>query len=128
MEKLRKLSFPLAAVFILGALATKLARPEWKLYSNIATYLGIAFFLVSLYFERASLKGFFSARSTKYGFNSVVMILLMLGLVVIANWVVARHPLKYDSTKNKTFSLSSLTVTALENLKQPVKVISFYTY
>jgi ABC-type uncharacterized transport system involved in gliding motility auxiliary subunit len=128
MEKLRKLSFPIAAVFILGALATKLARPEWKLYSNIATGLGVLFFLISLYFERASLKGFFSARSTKYGFNSLVMILLMLALVVIANWVASRHPLKYDATKNKSFSLSSLTVNSVKNLKQPVKITAFYTY
>jgi len=128
MEKLRKTSFPIAAIFILGALATKLARPEWQLYSNIATGIGVAFFLISLYFERASLKGFFSARSTKHGFNSVVMILLVLAFVVIANWIASRHPLKYDATKNKAFSLSSLTVNALKNLKQPVKVTAFYTY
>ena len=128
MEKLRKLSFPIAAVLILGALATKMARPEWKLYSNIATGLGVLFFLISLFFERQSLKGFFSARSTKYGFNSAVMILLMLAFVVIANWIIARHPLKYDATKNKTFSLSSLTINSVKNLKQPVKVTAFYTY
>ena len=128
MDKLKKWSFLLASVFILGALATKLAKPEWQLYSNIATAIGVLFFLVSLYFERGGLKNFFSARSTKYGFNAVVMTLLMLALVVLANWVISRQSWKYDATKDKSFSLSSLTINALKNLKQPVKVIAFYTH
>jgi len=128
MEKLKKISFLLASIFILGALATKLAKPEWQLYSNIATVIGVLFFLLSLYNERTSLKNFFSARSTKYGFNSVVMVILMLALVGLGNWVISRHSWKYDATKNKTFSLSSLTVNALKNLKQPVKITAFYTY
>src|ERR687891_2427133 len=115
MEKLKKISFWLACIFILGALATKMARPEWKLYSNIATGIGVLFFLLSLYNERSSLKKFFSARSTKYGLNSVVMVILTLALVVLANWVISRHSWKYDATKNKTFSLSSLTENALKN-------------
>ncbi len=128
MEKLKKISFLLASIFILGALATKMAKPEWQLYSNIATGIGVFFFLLSLYNERASLKNFFSARSTKYGFNSVVMVILTLALVGLANWVVSRHSWKYDATKNKSFSLSSLTVNAVKNLKQPVKITAFYTY
>lgn len=128
MERLKKISFLLATIFILGALATKLARPEWQLYSNIATGIGVLFFLISLYYERASLKNFFSARSTRYGFNAVLLTLLMLALVVLGNWVISRHDWKYDATKNKTFSLSSLTINALKNLKQPVKITAFYTY
>ncbi len=128
MEKLKKISFWLASIFILGALATKVMRPEWKLYSNIATVIGVLFFLLSLYNERASLKNFFSARSTKYGFNAVIMVILTLALVILANWVISRRSWKYDATKNKSFSLSSLTVNAVKNLKQPVKITSFYTY
>ena len=128
MDKLKKLSFLLASIFILGALATKLAKPEWQLYSNIATGIGVLFFLISLWYERAGLKNFFSARSTKYGFNAVVMTILMLALVGVANWIVSRHTWKYDATKNKSFSLSSLTINALKNLKQPVKITAFYTY
>jgi ABC-type uncharacterized transport system involved in gliding motility auxiliary subunit len=128
MEKLRKLSFLLATIFILGALATKMARPEWELYSNIATGIGVLFFLISLYYERESLKNFFSARSTRYGFNAVLMCILMLALVVLGNWIISRRDWKYDATKNKAFSLSSLTINALKNLKQPVKITAFYTY
>ena len=128
MDKLKRLSFPLATAFILGALATKMAKPEWQLYSNIATGIGVLFFLVSMYNERANLKNFFSARSTRYGINAVVMCILMLALVVLGNWIIARKDWKYDATKNKSFTLSPLSVNAVKELKQPVKITSFYTY
>src|SRR5262245_52661568 len=120
MERLRKASFLLATLFILAALALKMFRPEWVLYRNIGAAIGGVFFLLSLYFERQSLKTFFSARATKHGINSVVMVLMVLAIVILANWIVARHPWKYDTTKNKSFSLSSLTVNSLKNLKKPV--------
>jgi ABC-type uncharacterized transport system involved in gliding motility auxiliary subunit len=127
MEKLKRFSFLLATVFIVVALGVKIGRPQWHLYANIGIGIGIVFFLLSLYFERADLKNFFSARSTKHGLNAAVMILLLLAIVVVANWIVSRHPLKYDTTKNKQFTLSSLTTNSLKNLKQPVKVTAFFS-
>jgi gliding motility-associatede transport system auxiliary component len=46
--------------------------------------------------------------------------------VAIANWIASRHEIKWDTTKNKQFSLSDLTVSALKNLKQPVKITGFF--
>src|SRR5262245_23423751 len=105
MEKFKKISFALSCLLIVAALALKMTRPEWQLYSNIAAGVGVLFFLVSLYFERAELKNFFTARSTRYGLNSLVMVLLVLAIVVIANWIISRHEIKWDTTKNKQFSL-----------------------
>src|SRR5262249_28578911 len=122
-----QISFILAAIFIVAALVLKMTRPQWQLYANISIGVGLFFFLLSLWYERAELKNFFAARSTRYGLNSLVMILLVLALLGLANWIVSRHPLKYDTTKNKQFSLSPLTVTTLQGLKQPVKVTSFFT-
>src|SRR5262245_685516 len=127
MEKFKKISFAVACLLIIAALALKMTKPEWQLYSNIAAGVGVLFFLVSLYFERKELKTFFTARSTRYGFNSFVMILLVLGIVALANWVINRHEIKWDTTKNKQFSLSDLTINSLKNLKQPVKITGFFT-
>ncbi len=127
MEKLKKISFILAAAFILAALGIKLAKPEFQKYANYAVIAGVAFFLVSLWYERKELKTFFTARSTRYGINSAIMILLALAIIILANWLINRHPYRYDTTKNQQFSLSPLTTTALKNLKEPVKITAFFT-
>src|SRR5262245_58234900 len=127
MEKFKKISFGLAALFILAALGIKLGKPEFQKYANYAVIAGVVFFLISLWFERKELKTFFTARSTRYGLNSLVMILLVLAIVILANWLVNRHPYRYDTTKNQQFSLSPLTKSALKNLKQNVKITAFFT-
>ncbi|MCI0441939.1 Gldg family protein [bacterium] len=127
MEKFKKLSFILAALFILSALFIKLQRPELQKYANYAVIAGIVFFLISLWFERKELKAFFTARSTRYGLNSLVMVLLVLAIVILANWLINRHPYRYDTTKNQQFSLSPMTKNALKNLKQTVKITAFFT-
>src|SRR5262245_36583674 len=104
MEKLKKFSFIIATVLIIAALAMKMLRPELEKYANVTIIAGVLFFLLSLYFERNELKTFFSARSTKYGLNSLAMVVLMMAIVSLANWIVQRHPVKWDTTKNKRFS------------------------
>ncbi len=126
MDTLKKICFPIAAVFIIAALAIKTARPEWQMYANIGAGIGVLFFLVSLYFERAGLKNFFSARSTRHGLNSLVLVLFVLAILILTNWIVARHPVKYDTTKNKQFSLSPMTLNVLKDLKKPVTLTAFY--
>lgn len=126
MKYLKQLSFILATLFILVALGIKMQKPEWQMYSNISIGVGVAFFLLSLWFERHELLTFFSARSTRYGINSVVMVIMVLAIVVLGNWLVSRHPWKYDTTKNKQFTLSSLTLNTLKDLKQPVKITAFF--
>jgi ABC-type uncharacterized transport system involved in gliding motility auxiliary subunit len=127
MKKFKNISFILAALFILTALFIKLQKPEFQKYANYAVIAGIVFFLISLWFERKELKTFFTARSTRYGLNSLVMILLVLAIVVLANWLINRHPYRYDTTKNQQFSLSPMTKNAIRNLKQPVKITAFFT-
>jgi ABC-type uncharacterized transport system involved in gliding motility auxiliary subunit len=127
MEKFKKISFFLAALFILAALGIKLGKPEFQKYANYAVIAGVVFFLISLWFERKELKTFFTARSTRYGLNSLVMVLLVLAIVILANWLINRHPYRYDTTKNQQFSLSPMTKNALKNLKQTVKITAFFT-
>ena len=127
MEKFKKISFVLATLFVAAALAIKFTRPEWQKYATYSVIAGVVFFLISLWFERAELKNFFTARSTRHGLNAAVMVLFVLAILGLLNWIVNRHPMKYDTTKNKQFSLSSLTLSSLNNLKKPVKITAFFT-
>ena len=118
----------MAAVFILAALGIKLSKPEYQQYANYAVIAGVPVLSGrSLWFERKELKTFVTARSTKYGLNSLVMIILVLAIVALANWLINKHPYRYDTTKSKQFSLSPLTVNTLKNLKIPVKITAFFT-
>jgi len=70
--------------------------------------------------------GFFGLRQTKYGTNTLVAILAVLGILIILNFIAYKENIRWDLTKNKKFTLSDQTIKVLEKVDQEVKVIAFY--
>src|SRR5580704_1180730 len=61
-------------------------------------------------------------RQTKYGAYLAVYILVVLAIVVGANWLANQNNKSYDSTSNKRFSLSDATKQTLSNLKSDISI------
>ena len=62
------------------------------------------------------------ARQTKYSAYVTVYILVILAVLVVANFLANRYDKSYDATANKQFSLSDQTVKAVKGLKKDVTV------
>ncbi|HVN04520.1 MAG TPA: hypothetical protein VMT86_08895, partial [Bryobacteraceae bacterium] len=58
------------------------------------------------------------ARQTKYTAYVTVYILVILGVLGVANFLANRYDKSYDSTANKQFSLSEQTEKAVKGLKK----------
>ena len=59
------------------------------------------------------------------GANVLVQIVAVLAVVVMANWLVSRHYMRFDWTKAGYYKLSEKTRQVVTNLKGPVDVIVF---
>lgn len=71
--------------------------------------------------------GWFGRRSTKYGINAGMMILIVLAiLVVVELFSRERFHVQIDTTKNKRYSLAPQTIQVLQGLKEPLKIYAFY--
>lgn len=66
------------------------------------------------------------SRATRYGANSAVLTLAFLGVLVLANVLVARHDHKWDLTAGRLHTLSGQTVQLLKSLTAPVSITAFY--
>jgi ABC-type uncharacterized transport system involved in gliding motility auxiliary subunit len=66
------------------------------------------------------------ARTTRYGVNAAVMILLVLGVTTVVQALSYRHGWRWDLTETKRYSLSPQTIKLLGNLKAPVNAIGFF--
>jgi len=68
------------------------------------------------------------ARQTKFGSNTLVLILALLGILILVNYIVRKESgtLRYDMTKNKQFTLSDQTKKALKNLDDDVAITAFF--
>ncbi|MEW6407437.1 MAG: Gldg family protein [Patescibacteria group bacterium] len=65
-------------------------------------------------------------RQTKYGANTILAILIVLGILVLINFIFYKENIRFDLTKNKKFTLSDQTKKVLKQIDQEIKIVSFF--
>lgn len=121
-------SIPLGLIGIvlgIGGMIAYSLRPDWLWAVTIAegaALISLVLFFV-LHFE--TVKAFSGRRSTKMGLNSVLMVLLFLGILVIVNFLASRHSVRWDLSENQNFTLAPQTYRVLRTLPRDVKITVF---
>ncbi len=72
-----------------------------------------------------ALKAFSARRSTRLGANSILMVLLVAAILVIVNFLAARHTMRWDLSETQHFTLAPQTHKVLRGLTREVKVTVF---
>ena len=67
-------------------------------------------------------------RQLKYGTNTALLVLVVLGILGAANYLVVRHPKRFDLTKDQRYSLSDQTRKVVAGLKDVVFYLSVVTF
>jgi len=99
------------------------ARGDWIWWSLIVA--GLALVAVSLLaYVRAT--GALGGRTARYGLNTAVAVILLLGIVGLVEAVSYRHNARLDLTENKRHSLSPQTIQLLRGLKTDVNAVAFF--
>jgi len=116
----------LGGVLAMASLFLYLIRPDQTVAISVllaaAAILLAAFFVV--HFE--AFKSVSRRRTTRLGANSLLMVVLFLGILAAVNFLLARHPIRTDLTESGRFSLAPQTVNVLQALEQKVRVTAFY--
>jgi ABC-type uncharacterized transport system involved in gliding motility auxiliary subunit len=112
------------ALMASGAIA---ARQGYAIKPNLNTYLyvGLALVLLHLALRWEDIYRGIGGRQLRYGSNTAVLIVVVLGILVGVNYLVARHPLKKDLTRNQRYSLSDQTRKVVQGLKDDVRIVYF---
>jgi ABC-type uncharacterized transport system involved in gliding motility auxiliary subunit len=76
------------------------------------------------HFER--FKSFSSRRTTRLGANSGLIVLLFVAILAILNFIVARHPQRFDLTASGAFTLSPQTIKIVKGLEKEVRFLAFF--
>jgi ABC-type uncharacterized transport system involved in gliding motility auxiliary subunit len=121
-------SFPLGILGILlgiGGMVAYSLRPDWLWAVTISEGLAltclISFFV--LHFE--TVKAFSGRRSTKMGLNSLLMVVFFTSILVIVNFLAARHSVRWDLSENQNYTLAPQTYRVLRTLPREVKITVF---
>lgn len=68
----------------------------------------------------------FSSRRARYGSNATVLTVAVVAIVLMVNFMVARHPGKIDLTQNKMYTLSEATRNVVRAVDRNVKITAFF--
>jgi ABC-type uncharacterized transport system involved in gliding motility auxiliary subunit len=111
----------LAAAVILPFVLPARAHLRWWLVAA-----GVLLVIASFLTRMGDYRGVVSHRSTRYGVNTVVTILLVLGVIGFVEALAARHSARLDLTENRRNSLSPQTIQLLKNLKTDINAVAFF--
>jgi gliding motility-associatede transport system auxiliary component len=114
------------AVLVAAALLPFVGRPEWYGARWWLVAAGVLLVLASLLAHVEDLRGALTHRTTRYGVNTAVMVLLLLGIIGLVEAVSYRHNARLDLTEGKRNSLSPQTIKLLRELKTDVNAVAFF--
>jgi len=117
---------PLGLVLAAGAFAWNLAAPS-PLPGGLRPWLIAAFalVLVHLILRWEDVSRGLGLRQLKYGTNTFVLVLVVLGILGGVNYLANRHPKRVDLTENQRYSLSDQTRKVLAGLEDEVNITYF---
>jgi ABC-type uncharacterized transport system involved in gliding motility auxiliary subunit len=110
-----------AGVVGLVAAAVLYVRAAWSDVQPWVAVAGASLVVVSIVMRLD-----FARRATRYGLNSILMIVLVIGLIAFVEAVSYRHSGRLDLTENARHSLSPQTIQLLRNLKTDVVATAFF--
>jgi ABC-type uncharacterized transport system involved in gliding motility auxiliary subunit len=114
------------AVLVAAALLPFVGRPEWIGLRWWLVGAGVLLVVASLFARADDVRGFFGHRTARYGLNTAVMVILLLGVLSLVEAVSFRHSGRLDLTEGKRHSLSPQTIQLLSNLKSEVNAVAFF--
>lgn len=89
----------------------------------IAGVVGVIGYIILKFNE---IKSGLSSRSTKFGSNAALMVIILFGIMVVINILATRFSFRADTTAAKVYSLADQTRKVLKNLDKDVTVYGFF--
>ncbi|HTC19227.1 MAG TPA: GldG family protein, partial [bacterium] len=110
---------------LFGGLLAEQILGAFNWWNIVLIVLGLAILAVFLVANLAEVKAVGKKRATVVRANLTLVAVAMVGIVIGVNYIVSRHPVRFDMTSNKIYTLSDQTLGALKNLAQDVDVTMF---
>jgi len=127
MKKPTTVTYLLVATVILAAFCAVAAylAPDTPLLWQISGGLAVAAAIASAVLSKKELSVVLGKKTTLYGLNSLLMVVLFLAISVVLNLIVSKYDVKRDFTKNKLHSLSEQSVKVVQGLKEEIALKAF---
>ncbi len=112
-------------ILAFAGLIAPFVLPNATWLTTVCESLALLCFITLFLFHFQKIKSFSQQRATRLGLNSVIAVVLVGAIVVIMNFLAARHAPEWDFSETQHFTLSRQTYQVLRKLEQPVSIKVF---
>lgn len=113
-------------VLIGSALISYFIRNNWTHYQTGVVIAGALLVVIALVLKASDIRAGLGRRSTKFGINSGISVLLFLGVLALVNYLGDQHQKRFDLTTERLHSLGDESLKVLGELKENVQIKAFY--
>ena len=124
-EKLKKADV-FGLVLVASALISYFIRGNWTVYQTVVVIAWAALIAAALIAKSSDIRAGMGRRSTKFGINSGVSVLLFVGVLVFVNYLGNEHQKRFDLTTERLHSLGDESTKVLSELQQDVQIKAFF--
>lgn len=125
-QRLGDIAAYLGIAVLVAGVVLPFVRPDLGRYRWWLAGAGVILVVLSFLARPRELQEALARRNVRYGANTAVMVLLVLGIAGFVEAVSYRHNTRFDLTENKRHSLSPQTIQVLQNLKSEVSAVGFF--
>jgi len=126
MKKLLLFLWIPGATLLFAGVVAYYAISQLTIVPTILLIAGLVLLLAQAVVSFQELKRWLGARSTRFGTNAAVIVVIVAGILIMVNMIAARHSVRLDTTENKQFSLSDQTRKILRSLEDDLNITAFY--
>lgn len=126
MKRYINIALTVGIILFLYSLINYSLNQLWDWVSTISLLLGLIIGGVAVYYRLRLRQRKINIRFLKYGANSVLSALIVLGILVLLAFVTNRHNARADLTAKGLYSLAEQTKSVLHDLNKDVQIYAFY--
>jgi ABC-type uncharacterized transport system involved in gliding motility auxiliary subunit len=112
------------ATFSFGVAAYAITQ-DLSSFAIVNLLVGLFCLVAYVASTRESLGTFLGERSTKFGANAALYSILFVGILVMVNFLSARHFERFDTTEAGVYSLSPLSLKYVQELSDDLELMAF---
>ncbi len=120
-------SAALGLIALLVAAATYFVQGQFSTAVQVILVVGVIGLVAGALLNPSGLMAMLGARQTRYGANSAIMLIALIGSLGLVNYLAVRNPQRWDLTETQANTLDPASSAALTSLPSPVHVLGFYT-
>ena len=92
----------------------------------VVQLIGAVCIIICFFGNIGKIRDYLLKRSTRYRANTIFLIFLFLGVLVLVQAISDRHHRRYDLTSTKRYTLSKHSLTVLKKVDLPIHVTAFF--